>query len=175
MSRKLLRAVSAAVAGAALVAGPMAGAGAGAQAGQAQLPVLIGDTELQTYASYSEISTWQDPYVRMLPPDGSTANAWEFRDSTAGGTATAIVHLDSGGCLQPDLDSAELYVEVAECARDGNESWEVQNSEKGTVFVHVRTETCLTRKVGEDGTGFDLRLTLAKCHGGEAQLFSLVV
>ncbi|MGP3968877.1 RICIN domain-containing protein [Streptomyces sp. 6N223] len=175
MSRKFLRAAAAAVAGAALVVGPMAGAGAGAgaQAGQAQLPVLIGDSQLETYATYSEVSIWQDAYVRMLPLSGSTASGWEFRDSTAGGTA--IVHLDTGGCLQLDRDSAELYVEVSGCARDAGEGWEVRTGEEGTVFVHLQTETCLTRAVKGPGEGVDPRLTLAKCHGGEAQLFSLVV
>jgi hypothetical protein len=176
MSRKLLRAVSASVAGAALVVGPMAGAGAGAgaQAGQPALPVLIGDPGLQTYATFSEVSTWQDPYVRMLPPEGSTANAWEFLDSTAGGTA--IVHIDTGGCLQPDLDGAQQWVVVAGCERDANESWEVQSTEKGTVFVHVQTGACLTHPpAGDDGTGFDPRLSLAACDGSQEQYFSLVV
>jgi hypothetical protein len=169
MSRKLLGALSAIAAGAAVVAGPMTGA-ASAQ----PLPILIGDSELENYATYNEISTWQDPYVRMLPPAGGADGAsWQFTDSTAGGTA--IVHLDSGGCLKPELSTDELYVRVGGCAREANESWEVRTDEAGTVFVHLETGTCLTRKMGDDGTGADPRLTLAKCHGGEAQVFSLVV
>jgi hypothetical protein len=170
MSRKLLGAISAVVAGAAMVVGPMAGSEA--QADEVGIPILIGDLELETYATYSEISTWQDPYVRMLPLAGAEGQTWEFRDSTAGGTA--IVNLSTGGCLQPELATSELYVRVGDCPRDASESWEVQYGETGTVFFHPQTETCLTRKVGDDGTGFDPRLTLAKCHGGEAQTFSLV-
>lgn len=183
MSRKLLRALSTAVAGSALVAGTLAGAGAGTAAGaeapsatshaRSQLPTLIGDADFSSYVTFAEFSTWQDPYVRMLPPSGSGDNAWDLTPSTAGGTA--VVHLNSGGCLQPDLNSAEQWVAVGTCLRDANESWDVRFVGDGTVFVHLETEGCLTRPTGDDGGGFDQRLWLAPCDDSAAQLFHLVV
>lgn len=165
MQRRLLKAAAAVAAGAALALGP------GTTAGHAQdvgIPVLLGDPDLGTYATVAAKEPQDDRYVRMLPL-GTGSSQWAFRESPAGGTA--IEHLDTGACLQPDTDGEEPYVRIGGCLRAAAESWLVESGETGTVFVHQDTRQCLTRP---DADAADPLLTLAPCDDSERQVFSIV-
>ncbi|WP_159001180.1 RICIN domain-containing protein [Streptomyces sp. SBT349] len=176
MRRRALSPLAASVSAAALACAALVptSAQAGEPASTEQMPVLIGDLTLSTFATaVGPDAGADDPYVRMRPITGAPTQGWDVVIRPDG--ATALVNAATRGCLGVSPLAPGPWVRQAPCDGGAWESWDIRIGETSTVIVNRGSGACLTQPGRNAPPDLDERLLAEPCDGSARQSFGLVV